>query len=201
MSITFKYMGTNLLKMCSHCFMHTGTLYTRWGHDSCPATASLIYKGSMAGSHHRHGGSSSNHLCLPFNPQYVPGLNANSGAYLCGSEYRVASQLNVGNREVHNRNIPCAVCQVQTRSTALMVPAHSTCPYGWTREYHGFVLGAHYTYTKREHICVDREMKTLPGYPGNEDGNLLYSASVKCNGLDCPPFQAEKPITCVMCTK
>ena len=188
------------LTLC-HFDFKSGSTYTRWGHASCPSTADLVYKGSMAGSHYAQKGAGANHLCLPFDPEYVPGVGNGGGAYIYGSEYRHANQINSDKHNIQLRNIPCAVCRVQMRSTTIMVPAHNSCPRSWTREYYGFLMGAHYTYRKMNYICMDREMKTLPGHAGDQGGNLLYSAATQCgHGLDCPPYQAEKPITCAVCT-
>ena len=182
---------------------HTGTAYTRWGHDSCPAPATLIYKGSMAGSFFSHTGSGANHLCLPFDPQYVADVgNAGGTSRVFGSEYDGVNQINSGKQNIQDRNIPCAVCRVQMRSTGIMIPARNTCPPGWSREYYGFLMGAHHTHTKGNYICMDQEMKTLPGHAADRNGNVLYSVSSACNyGLDCPPYQNDKPLTCAMCTK
>ena len=182
--------------------LNAGTTYTRWGHDSCESPASLVYRGSMASSAHSHNGSGANHLCMPFNPQYVSGIGNGGGAYIYGSEYQSVNNINYGKRNIQDRNIPCAVCRVQTRSTVIMVPARNTCPSGWTREYHGFLMAAHWRQQKRDYLCMDRGMKTLSGRAHYQGGNLLYSAAMQCNfGLDCPPYQAEKPLTCAMCTK
>ena len=35
----------------------------------------------------------------------------------------------------------------------------------------------------------------------NNDGGLLYHVEASCNGLPCPPYVAEKELTCAVCTK
>ena len=183
-----------------HLDFNSGSTYTRWGHASCPSSADIVYKGSMAGSRWTHKGDGANHLCLPFDPEYVPGVGG-VGGYIYGSEYRGANAINSGKRNIEHRNIPCSVCRVQMRSTATMVPAHNSCPGGWIREYHGFVMAAQWTYQKTNYICMDREMKTLPGHAGDQSGNELFGIATQCGvGLDCPPYQAEKPLTCAVCT-
>ena len=179
-----------------------GSTYTRWGHDTCPSTATLVYKGSMAGTYFNNKGAGANHLCLPFDPEFVPGVGDFGGSYIHGSEYQSVNLVNSRKQVIENRNIPCAVCRVQMRSTALMVPAHNTCPHGWKREYYGFLMGAHHTHTKRNFICMDREMKTLPGHADDKKGNELYTVGTSCaHGLECPPYQVNKPMTCTVCTK
>ena len=184
-------------------WFNSGSTYTRWGHTSCPSTADLVYKESMAGSYWSSKGAGANHLCFPFDPEYVPGVGNAPGAYIYGSEYRScsANQMNSGRRDIKYRNIPCAVCRVQMRSTAIMVPAHNSCSRGWTREYYGFLMAAYQASRKTNYICMDREMETLPGHAGDQKGNQLYGVATQCGlGLDCPPYQAEKPITCAVCT-
>ena len=184
--------------MCTTC---AGTSYIRWGHDSCPPTATLIYKGSMAGAFWTDKGGGANHLCLPFDPQFMPGLSNSRGAYIHGSEYELVDNINSGKRRIQDRNVPCAVCRVQTRATAIMVPARNTCPRGWTREFYGFLMSGRNDHGKRDYVCIDREMRTLPGYPGNENGNTLYTVQTTCtSGLDCIAYQADNPLTCAMCT-
>ena len=179
----------------------SGTTYTRWGHDSCPSTASLIYKGSMAGSWFEQKGNGANHLCLPFDPEYIPDIG-NSDAQIYGSEYESVNQINSGKRNIQNRNIPCAVCRVEMRATSIMLPARYTCPRGWTREYKGFLMASYHSQRKSEYVCVDSEMRVLPGHAEDKDGNLLYSVGAICNyGLDCPPYLHDKPLTCSVCSK
>ena len=53
-----------------------------------------------------------------------------------------------------------------------MVPAHNKCHDGWTREYYGFVMAADSSHRKGDYICMDRDMKTLPGHATNQDSHL-----------------------------
>ena len=155
----------------------------------------------MAGPWYLHGGSGANHLCLPFDPQYVPNVGNAGSAHVYGAEYEAVNQLNAGKRNIQDRNIPCAVCRVQTRSTVIMVPAHNSCPQGWTRENYGFLMATANSHGKGNFICMDREMKTLPGHGANRNGLLMYSVTTECSyGLDCPPYHTGKPFTCTMRT-
>ena len=62
-------------------------------------------------------------------------------------------------------------------------------------------MAAKWTHRNTNYICMDREMETLPGFAGDQSGNWLFSVATKCHrGLDCPPYQLDKPITCAMCT-
>ena len=37
-------------------------------------------------------------------------------------------------------DVTCAVCYVSTRETELMLPAKTSCPDTWTREYYGYLM-------------------------------------------------------------
>ena len=47
-------------------------------------------------------------------------------------------------------------------------------------------------------ICVDRDAEAASGGVGNQNGGLLYHVEAQ---LHCPPYVAEKEVTCVVCTK
>ena len=54
-----------------------------------------------------------------------------------GAEYELFSGPNAN---VTEHNAPCAVCYVPTRATTIMVPAKTSCPSSWTREYYGYLM-------------------------------------------------------------
>ena len=50
--------------------------------------------------------------------------------------------------------------------------------------------------------CVDRHPQSVPGSIANTDGALFYHVEVRCNhGIPCPPYDTQKEVTCVVCTK
>ena len=50
--------------------------------------------------------------------------------------------------------------------------------------------------------CVDRHPQSVPGSIADRDGALFYHVKVRCNyGIPCPPYDTQKEITCVVCTK
>ena len=108
--------------------------YVRWGKSSCPSAAGteLIYAGRAAGTYYHNNGGASNYLCLPDTPQYtlryIPGSQSYSEVH--GTEYEGPV---VGS---HNHNVPCAVCYASTHVAVFMLPARTSCPTGWTREYY-----------------------------------------------------------------
>ena len=49
--------------------------------------------------------------------------------------------------------------------------------------------------------CVDQSPQSVPGSIANTHGALFYH-EVPCNyGIPCPPYDAQKEVTCVVCTK
>ena len=118
-------------------------VFTRWGHTTCPITndTELLYKGKAAGSSHDHSGGGANYICLPDEPEflsYIPGTSQWQ-SYIHGTEYEAYD--NSGPlKQLHNHNVPCAVCYVSTRVSYLMLPAKITCPEAWTTEYQGYLM-------------------------------------------------------------
>ena len=174
-----------------------GVTYTRWGSTSCPST--LVYSGRAGGTHFIKQGGGSNYLCMPDDPEY--GLAYRAGVQghspVHGAEYEGPV---VTDR--HERNVPCAVCYVQNRTTSIMIPAKMNCTSGWTREYYGYLMSAYVdTHYRTQFICMDRNMEAIPGLSANTNGALFYHAEATCNGLSCGPYNTEKELNCVVCTK
>ena len=181
-----------------------GVVFTRWGRFSCPNTTGtqLLYRGKAAGSHYSHTGGGANYICLPDEPEflfYVPGTS-DQQSYIYGAEYQPEG---VGplNR-LHEQNVPCAVCYVSNRTTYLMIPAKITCPTTWTREYQGYLMAERFSHNRNAvYECVDKDAKGIPGSIANTNGALFYHVQAQCNGLLCPPYDTEKELACVVCTK
>ena len=160
----------------------------------------LLYAGRAAGTHYSKTGGASNYLCMPETPQYTlsysPGSQSFSEIY--GTEYEgpvVGAQ---------NHNVPCAVCFASTRDAVLMIPARTSCPTGWTREYYGYLMSEGTAWPGRGRTtfeCVDKDQNSLPGSYANTDGAVLYHVEANCNGLPCPPYNNYKELSCVVCTK
>ena len=184
-----------------------GLVYTRWGRTTCPSTSGtqLLYAGRAAGSWFDQKGGGANYLCLPGQPQYstyTAGTHYGR-AYLYGAEYQTAGSYDNGPfNSVSNHNVPCAVCYTPTRGTVVMIPAHMTCPSSWTREYYGYLMANHHIYHRTLYECMDRSPQSVPGSLSDTNGALFYHTEVRCNhGVSCPPYNAQKEVTCVVCTK
>jgi hypothetical protein len=100
----------------------------------------------------------------------------------------------------HDHNIPCAVCLAATRETVLMLPGKTTCPTSWTTEYQGYIVSAHDTERPSTFECIDQNQVSVPGSSSNVNGATLFHVEATCNGLQCPPYDPQKELTCAVCT-
>ncbi len=183
-----------------------GAVYTRWGRTVCPSTSGtqLVYEGLVAGTSYTASGGGANYLCITEDPEYltdiVPKWSANGPAlsYLYGSEYQVP-----GFGSLLDHNVPCAVCHTSQRSSKLMIPGTTTCPQSWTEEYEGYLMTERDSHKHNNvYECVDKDGESVPGEKHDTNGALFHMVGAVCNvGLPCPSFIANRPITCVVCTK
>ena len=179
-----------------------GVVYTRWGKSSCPEGTELLYAGRMGGKDYAGHGGGSNYLCLPNNPQYLgyeSGVQGDSNIH--GAKYETSGGPLSSS---HYKAIPCAVCFSSNRSTKVMIPARIECPASWTREYYGYIMAEAVKHGSRHstmYECVDHNAETLPDAGATGWPAALYLVEVVCESIACPPYSAEKELTCVMCTK
>ena len=178
-----------------------GATYIRWGKSSCPSTTGteLIYSGRAGGTFYYNQGGAANKVCLPEDPDYLADTAGFSGSnVMWGAEYK---SWNLPS-SVQDYNVPCAVCYVSTRASVLMIPAKTQCPSTWTREYYGYLTAAHVTHYRSSFECVDNSPEAIPGSSSNLNGALFYYISTSCNqGLDCPPYESNRILSCAVCTK
>ena len=181
-------------------------VYTRWGRTTCSNTSGtqLLYAGRAAGGFWNEKGGGANYLCLPQQPQYSTYTAGSQGgrAFLYGAEYQTGgSNDNSPLHSVYEHNAPCAVCYTSTRETVVMIPARLTCPSSWTREYYGYLMAEYRGHHRTMFECVDQSPQSVPSSAADTNGVLFYPVEVKCNGLPCPPYDTQKEVTCVVCTK
>ena len=176
-----------------------GAVYTRWGRTVCPDTNGtiLVYEGLAAGSHYSQSGGGANYVCITKNPSYLSSTVPLAYSFLYGSEYEVP----VFN-SLHQQNVPCAVCYTSVRSSKLMIPGETTCPSLWSQEYVGYLMTEKHDHKRNAvYECVDKDSEAVPGGHANTDGALFYHVGAVCGvGLPCPPYVANRAITCVVCT-
>ena len=175
-----------------------GVTYNRWGSSSCRSGADLVYAGRTGSTPFNIQGGAANIICMPNDPDYS--LPFRSGAqgynYVYGTEYEDPL---VPGRGHHNA--PCAVCYVSTQNAVIMIPAKTTCPSGWTREYYGYLMSEARLHQRSMYQCVDMTMESLPGSEADVLGGLFYHVEAVCDGVACPPYDDQKELTCVVCTK
>ncbi len=184
-----------------------GAIYTRWGKSTCPQVedTEMLYSGITGGTYYNQEGGGANYLCMPKDPEYSTTLTYQGGvrghAFIHGAEYELPLQGS------HDHNVPCAVCYVSTRPTVIMIPAKASCPSSWIREYYDYIM----TERKKAYNsdirgrtmfeCVDRDQEPFIGSHPNTDGVLFHHVEAACNGLPCPPYNQNKELNCVVCTK
>ena len=102
----------------------------------------------------------------------------------------------------YGHNVPCALCYVASRSVAVMIPAKTHCHSNWTLEYNGYIMTEANSHYRSMYQCVDKNPESVPGLNSASDPRaLFYPVETKCNGLSCPPYDAEKELTCAVCTR
>ena len=105
-------------------------------------------------------------------------------------------------RHVHDHNVPCAVCYTATRDTVVMIPANLHCPTHWTVEYTGYLMSEYHGHYRSTYECVDKDPESVPGLnAGSGDNAFFYHVEPHCTGLSCPPYDAQKELTCVVCSR
>ena len=174
--------------------------YTRWGKSSCPdiAGTELVYTGRAGGANSiSESGGPVNFQCMPLDPEYTLPVRAGvlGHAYIYDAEYILPLQSG------HRENVPCAVCYVSTREAILMIPAKTRCPTSWTREYYGYLMAEAKGRRGSTIECVDEDQESVPGSSASTSVALLHHVEVSCTGIPCPPYDPEKELTCVVCTK
>ena len=180
--------------------------YTRWGKSSCPndTGAQLVYSGQTGGTNWNVTGRSAEKLCLPDDPEYVTETARVSIPYfntVQGAKYELwdGPQSNVTNYKA-----PCAVCYVPTRATTIMVPVKLTCPPSWTREYYGYLTTELDAFHRSTYTCIDNTPEIIPGTfrLQHTDGfTLILHTITDCLGLQCPPYENGRILSCAVCTK
>ena len=181
-----------------------GAVYTRWGRTTCPTDqgTQLLYAGRAGETPQGQKGGAANYLCLPNDPDHLPHQSGVQGqGVVAGVDYYYAGLPSLSSKNFCNA--PCAVCYVAIRSVAVMIPAKTQCPTDWTLEYVGYLMTQHYNYGRTMYKCVDKNPECLPGLSSNNyprDGRF-HLVEPYCDGLECPPYDADKELACAVCTR
>ncbi|XP_052705274.1 uncharacterized protein LOC128181066 [Crassostrea angulata] len=181
---------------------NSSAVYTRWGSKNCPGSADLVLSGYVGGSLFSHTGAAVEPLCLPRNPEWGDYRDETDGAkaYIYGAEYQTGDS--AGKLiNLHDHDVPCAVCLVRNRSVVKMFPARKTCDKGWKHEYHGYLMAGYYNHSAgTSYTCVDGDPETLQGGHINNNGYLFYLVEAICGSLKCPPYVNGRELVCVVCS-
>ena len=171
--------------------------YIRWGNTTCPYGANTIYKGVAAGGCWNHKGAPSNMMCLPLNGTCY--LNSDGGWYRAYAvEYRVGGI----HQHADCHNMPCVLCEVTGRSSKIMVPSHYECPYGWHKEYNGYVMsGSHGQEGSSMFHCIDESLEQVKSSGACEDVHLLHTVGTDSSSLLHESNNGGQEFPCVVCTK
>ena len=177
-------------------------VYKRFGKSTCPDVTGtrMVYSGVAGGTHFLHKGGGGDYLCMPKDPPYVlphqPGVRGH--AYVYGGEYWNPIQGHT------SHNVPCAVCEVSTREMKLMIPGKATCPHAWTLEFRGYIMTSYHEPDRGRgtFLCVDEDQESIPGSSFNDPYYFaLHHVEAGCHGIPCPPYDPNKELNCVVCTK
>ena len=178
-----------------------GVIYPRWGRTTCPNTpgTELVYAGRAGGTKHNTQGGAANHLCLPENPDYLQ-YQARVQGYspVRGVEYHTSGG---PLSSVYEHDVRCAVCATSAREMAVMIPAKTQCPPSWTLEYTGNLMTERYTHHRSIFECIDKDPEIVPGSAASTNPALFYRTEATCSELLCAPYDTQKELTCVVCTK
>ena len=83
-----------------------------------------------------------------------------------------------------------------------MIPALINCPKSYTKEYDGFLMSNQKSFYRTEFVCVDKEMEVARGTHAHTNGAFMNLVEVECNsGIHCFPYQNNKELTCVVCSR
>ena len=105
---------------------------------------------------------------MPMDPKYSlaysPGAHGHS--FIGGVGYREPQGGHSG------ALVACAVCNVQNKSAFIMIPAKSSCPASWNKEYHGYLMSEFQGSSNSRYMyeCVDVQMDSVQGYQSRNAG-------------------------------
>ena len=146
-------------------------------------------------------GGAAEYVCLPQDPEFVTegDLTNNPSTYL-GQMWGAEYQASFSSAKVDD-DVPCAVCQVSAAAT-LMIPAKTTCPSGWSIQYHGYLVSGHYGHdAPSQYICLAQHPEYFEGRRANSNGKLIYGVRTVCGSLPCPPYENNRLLPCAVCSK
>ncbi|CAG2209132.1 unnamed protein product [Mytilus edulis] len=197
-----------------------GSTYVRWGRTSCAGSnGELIYSGTYfkeryseqlnnelvkidrgytAGQYYASPlGGPANTLCLPNNPEIPTSSYTYHTIDLYGTEY----ETNYFRNNSQDEDMPCALCRNNGSSSSVMIPGRRTCYAGWNVEYTGMLAAGSHSHSASNFICVDNDPEYIRSGKASDNGHLMYVVNTKCGSLPCPPYEENRQVYCVVCSK
>ena len=137
--------------------------------------------------------------------RFEEGAQFSSRSFLHGIEYETQdSPLS----QVHNHDVPCAVCLVKGSSETLMIPGVLSCPCGWRSEYNGYLVSSQSSESSQEQYrttfeCLDQRPERFIGGAADEgrEVGIFVLVEADCSTLPCPPYSAGAEVPCTVCSK
>ena len=164
----------------------------------------FIISGFAAKSVHSSQGGGSEYICLPSEPQWtgdeVAGHQTNS--YIYGVEYWANGLPHILQNPDKHTGVPCSVCETENQTQLLMIPAATSCPVGWMRQYLGNLMAERYNHAgSSNYICVTQQYEQISASVGDQASGYAIPVEVICGSLPCPPYVEGNELSCVVCTK
>ena len=182
-----------------------GTTYIRWGRTVCPniTGTDFVYDGLAAGSHYNNRGGGANYICVANGDDaeyHTEATTVNLDlSVLRGTEYQMQNGQALDH--LFDYFVPCAICEVSSRSKLLMIPGRYTCPDTWTVEYSGWLVAEMNGQHRVMYICLDKTPETK-GIGVSTNGAQMHHVQAACStGLPCPNYDGTRELACVVCTK
>lgn len=188
---------------CAHCSSGGGSVFVRWGRNTCPTDASLVYTGSAGGAHSTQSGNGYNILCM--NPVPLYPVNANDAFTAYSRLFRVEFESTTASMYAYQSLVPydaaCAVCQrPSTRSHHLMIPGKTSCPTNYAVDYTGFLMGGNAAYAGRsEYTCFDSAPDRF-GSSANENSAAMFGTFITDYLPTMDTYKAYLELSCIVCS-
>ena len=83
-----------------------------------------------------------------------------------------------------------------------MVPSHYECPYGWHKEYNGYIMaGSNGQEGSSMYHCVDESLEQVKSSGACENVHRLSTVDTTASSLLHEPNSGGHELPCVVCTK
>ncbi len=83
-----------------------------------------------------------------------------------------------------------------------MIPPRTSCPTGWTMEYHGYLASEFTGHHRTTYVCVDDGVSSVPNSEADVDGGHFYFIEVRnSHGFAYLSENEERELGCAVCSK